>query len=651
MPVLKRQMQEKDAKPAKPLKDNEEVFFCQQTREIFSNYDDFFHHVMILSASVWSCSMTGRTNLTYAEARASEKSACRVKRIPDALKGPLLLIASHTKRSSIIELAGDVCGYMKDVFFKGETVYTKTGDAEPSRKAKIIRVEHDGPPTDQRPDRLIYHVESYDNEVPAMYSVTGAAISRERNSSMKTCKLFLKLHVELGPEHVLCVKKKSLELYVTSKNCTDEKVFYGQMPSFEMSKGIAPKESIAKSSFGDKKQQGIAKYLEKSIVESKNDAETKQKQEEMKKMEQEQRKKEKELLKLQATLVLQHFSTIREDQELTDQRVIPAARPVRSLIGLEQFADFVFILEFLNSFGNFISIESNFPNGVTLDVLERALLLREINGPLSDILKLLLSALFVQHCEESSEDEQNLQLKYFPAQLNDLPINSTNLSELLRCEVLTRVEKARELHAQYVSNYSKQRRLTDSMTMLKRSKQKQMESKLESFKKTTKAIDKVEHFRNELEKTLHDTLQEIEIIKQQQLTPLQDELEMMDTNECYLNHIYLGMDRGFRKYYRFHSLPGLFVENDGTSIGGCTDRVTRNIVGLAQCDAVLRNEFITNAVMNGGGGNNLLKTDDMNGNGLTHDEEACEQLLVRGIAGLEKPSINGGYVKTSFENH
>uniref|UniRef100_A0A182Q110 Bromodomain adjacent to zinc finger domain protein 1A n=1 Tax=Anopheles farauti TaxID=69004 RepID=A0A182Q110_9DIPT len=715
MPVLKRQILENGVEAEKTFKDNQKVFFCQQTREIFSNYEDYFNRVMVLSASVWSCTMTGRTNLTYAEARASEKSAkYKLKNLPTALKGPLLLIASHTKRSSIFELAGDVYGYAKDVFFKGETVFTKNAEGDQPRKVKIMRVVLDGPATDQRPERLIYHVETCDNKTSTAYSAQGSAISRERNTlTMDKCKLFLKQHVELGPEHALCVKKKSLEMFVTSKNCTDEIVFYGQKPDFEMSKKLqamhksSQKKKIVndtdkKKKLGTKKQNNIANNKDKSVQENRTDAKTneakEQLQKEMKeeaKKEKEQQRKRKALLQLQASLVLQHYSSIREDQELTDQRIIPAAQPVRSLIGSEHFADFVFILEFLNSFGDLLSIESKFPTGLSIDVLERALLLREINGPLSDILELLLRALFGQHSEEFDDEEQILRLKYFSRKLIYLPVTSTNVSEFLRwyivsyeqstnrdnpcfqllqehphiirsllsnsvyelaiddiiriiCalihqlllseEVLARVEKALEVYTQYKLNLSKERRLIATAAAMKQLEQKKMNENLESFKESNEDMEKVEQYRLKLDQMLNDKLQEIETNKLKQLKTLQLELETIDKNQCYLNHIYLGMDRGFRKYFRFNSLPGLFVEHDVSSTGNCMDRVTRNIPSLAQCDSGSRNKFITNAIMKGAVVNNLLQLDELNGI-ETHDDEAYEQLLLRGIVGLEKAEL------------
>ncbi|KAL1122829.1 hypothetical protein AAG570_003155 [Ranatra chinensis] len=60
------------------LKESEEVFFCKLTREIFRDYDEFCERIILCNSLVWSCSLTGRSHLTYQEAVASEE---RVKRL------------------------------------------------------------------------------------------------------------------------------------------------------------------------------------------------------------------------------------------------------------------------------------------------------------------------------------------------------------------------------------------------------------------------------------------------------------------------------------------------------------------------------------------------------------------------------------------
>lgn len=67
--------------------------------------------------------MTGKNNLTYAEALDSEKAARRSLRdFPMELRTPILFLASKTKRSSFAEMSEDVFNYVRERFFIGETV-------------------------------------------------------------------------------------------------------------------------------------------------------------------------------------------------------------------------------------------------------------------------------------------------------------------------------------------------------------------------------------------------------------------------------------------------------------------------------------------------------------------------------------------------
>lgn len=72
---------------------------------------------------VWSCSMTGKSNLTYAEALNSENVARKsIRDFPVELRTPVLYLAFKTKRMGFGEMAEDVFSYAKNRFFVGEVV-------------------------------------------------------------------------------------------------------------------------------------------------------------------------------------------------------------------------------------------------------------------------------------------------------------------------------------------------------------------------------------------------------------------------------------------------------------------------------------------------------------------------------------------------
>jgi bromodomain adjacent to zinc finger domain protein 1A len=59
---------------------------------------------------------------------------------------------------------------------------------------------------------------------------------------------------------------------------------------------------------------------------------------------------------------------------------LPVPTKVDCAIPNELFGDFIMILEFLHSFGDILSSRSFFPNGVTFDIVERALSVNEVAG-------------------------------------------------------------------------------------------------------------------------------------------------------------------------------------------------------------------------------------------------------------------------------
>lgn len=74
---------------------------------------------------VWTCAMTGKSNLTYQEALDSEENAKQsLKEFPLELRIPILYLASKTQRSSFGDMAEDVFMYVKDRYFTGENLET-----------------------------------------------------------------------------------------------------------------------------------------------------------------------------------------------------------------------------------------------------------------------------------------------------------------------------------------------------------------------------------------------------------------------------------------------------------------------------------------------------------------------------------------------
>lgn len=96
---------------------------------------------MLTNSVIWQCALTGRPDLTFAEAVESEKTARKLLRqFPSALRSPVIYIASQTKRSGFRELVDDVFNIIKDRFFVNEKIDVMNANGKGCRFCKIIEV-------------------------------------------------------------------------------------------------------------------------------------------------------------------------------------------------------------------------------------------------------------------------------------------------------------------------------------------------------------------------------------------------------------------------------------------------------------------------------------------------------------------------------
>ncbi|XP_069391303.1 bromodomain adjacent to zinc finger domain protein 1A isoform X2 [Paralichthys olivaceus] len=109
----------------------------------------------------------------------------------------------------------------------------------------------------------------------------------------------------------------------------------------------------------------------------------------------EEKKKYAERLKL--------WNKPREDMECEDLKELPSPDPVRTRLPSELFGEALMILEFLRAFGEVFDLKDEFPDGISLEVLEEALVGSDPEGPLCELLFFFLSAIFQALDEEQEE--------------------------------------------------------------------------------------------------------------------------------------------------------------------------------------------------------------------------------------------------------
>ena len=59
MPLLKKKPFKRLQPPA-GLELDDEVFYCEATKEVFKDYESFFQRTILCNSLVWSCSVTGK---------------------------------------------------------------------------------------------------------------------------------------------------------------------------------------------------------------------------------------------------------------------------------------------------------------------------------------------------------------------------------------------------------------------------------------------------------------------------------------------------------------------------------------------------------------------------------------------------------------
>ncbi|XP_032803857.2 bromodomain adjacent to zinc finger domain protein 1A isoform X3 [Petromyzon marinus] len=156
-----------------------------------------------------------------------------------------------------------------------------------------------------------------------------------------------------------------------------------------------------------------------------------QRQEKLKEKERLKEIKEKEREKLREEKrkyaeYIKEWNRLRDDMECEDLKALPEPLAVRTRLPPELFGDALMLLEFLHAFGDFFDLKDEFPNGITLDMVEEAMVGHDPEGPLCELLFFFLSAIFQTM---TAEEEDGVR-----EQPTDADAKMTGLSEALEEE-------------------------------------------------------------------------------------------------------------------------------------------------------------------------------------------------------------------------
>ncbi|KAG7471794.1 hypothetical protein JOB18_045529 [Solea senegalensis] len=528
MPLLHRKAFVRQKPPA-DLRPDEEVFLCKITHEIFRSYDDFFERTILCNSLVWSCALTGRAGLTYLEAVESERRAKQnLQNFPQALVVPLLHLVAVSGHCRLTELCEDVYAFVKERFFPGETVdvtgrrhvceilqvhsphSSANGRAKLSADSDTIVISDSDEdasvlqsPTAQvngrkktkkplSPSVFKYTVRTMKDEQSETFTVRANQISRRKSSlSRERLKLLLKQHCE--PHNgTITLKSSTVLKYRLSENVFSQ-FFPDEPPLLPFSPGSKgggrglcgqAEEKLKLLQHREEMERARLKKEKEEVQETKRrerEDKEKMKEEQRRRFEEEKqrRREEKELRKLEKEREreklkeekkkyaerLKLWNKPREDMECEDLKELPSPVPVRTRLPAELFGEALMVLEFLRAFGEAFDLKDEFPDGVTLEVLEEALVGSDPEGPLCELLFFFLTAIFqaldeeqeavtkdqAEDLSEPLEDDSDPTRSALSAvaslagawpqlhqgrSLKDLDLDSCTLSEILRLHIL-----------------------------------------------------------------------------------------------------------------------------------------------------------------------------------------------------------------------
>ncbi|KAF4527597.1 hypothetical protein B566_EDAN015151 [Ephemera danica] len=699
MPLLRRKPFER-IKPPADLRADEEVFHCTLTNEIFRDYEQFYERIILCNSLVWSCALTGRPNLTYAEAKESEKSAKDLmQQFPKELHVPTLYIASLAQRTSFLDVVEDVYIFTKDRFFVGEQLEAILEDG----------AKTSGNLTD--PALYQYEVISPDKEWQGKKLVSGSELRRPKSHfSREKQKIFLRGHTESGSGGIIKLKEYALRKY-RLHSVSFSSIFAGPEPNFQQSKralkvlglqqlsqeekernrkekrnlqrkekrmklkeakmlaeqqqnsqttprkrnsesGRSPQKSPKSASKVSKasKKEVVKKLTPEQLKELNLEKARKQKEAE-KQRKLEERAKARVKAKEEKKRLEEYYkewSKPRDDLLCEDLRDLPQACMVQCRIPNHLFGDFVAVLEFLTSFRDILNVQNFFPKGMTFELLERAVVEKELAGPMSDLLQLLLHNIFTMQEEEEAEvtatdRDAKVELSigesgssvtlqeaireatkaaswsqhFHGCSLNKLSLDSTTLSEVLRLHLYSSGGRSNDANSAWRYQQRGGYTLYDDPGLMLRMSDPQIFRALKyktvielSIEEKLKIITCLMHQilmfasvrdivfeRTEKLKKLKTELRTLQAAeKRRELEELEAEKAKREkesnrkraeflTKEHKLQAEVanlewgvaatpLGLDRAYRRYWMFQSLPGIFVEHDDDFVGPCIEQGT-----------------------------------------------------------------------------
>uniref|UniRef100_A0A7C9A3I4 DDT domain-containing protein n=2 Tax=Opuntia streptacantha TaxID=393608 RepID=A0A7C9A3I4_OPUST len=141
MPLLKRKPFSL-LEPPNDLEPGQPVFQVRFTKEIFRDYRGYLKRINLYRQRVWTCKVTGKTNLTYEEALVSEQRAAeKVQQFPEELMEPILRIVQYSMLP-LSDLVRKIRTDLQQSLVEGAELYgKKDGHVQACKVVKVLDEE------------------------------------------------------------------------------------------------------------------------------------------------------------------------------------------------------------------------------------------------------------------------------------------------------------------------------------------------------------------------------------------------------------------------------------------------------------------------------------------------------------------------------
>ncbi|KAK3158196.1 hypothetical protein QOZ80_2AG0134040 [Eleusine coracana subsp. coracana] len=138
MPLLKRKPFSL-LEPPKDLDPKEKIFQIRFTKEIFRDYQEYLKRVNLYRQRLWTCKVSGKSNLTFEEALVSEHNAMeKAQKLPAELMAYVLRMTQYSTLG-LNELVNKIYASLQEEVFEGIELHAKKDGSEaPCKILKIL---------------------------------------------------------------------------------------------------------------------------------------------------------------------------------------------------------------------------------------------------------------------------------------------------------------------------------------------------------------------------------------------------------------------------------------------------------------------------------------------------------------------------------